>query len=49
MLATQPAGVTRRAGKEFSARLHPLGDRHPEQVKALGQHVERDRAERQPG
>jgi len=48
MLATGPPGQTRRPGEEFSARLHPLGDRHAEQAKALGQHVQREGAKREP-
>jgi len=48
MLAAWPAGPARRPAGEFSARLHPLGDGHPEQVKAPSQHVEGEHAEGQP-
>src|SRR5580704_3194242 len=48
MLTARAASVTRRPGEKFSSRLHPLGHRHPEQAKTLGQHVQGERAKREP-
>src|SRR6266480_5591815 len=48
MLTAAPAGMTRRALAEFSSRLHPLRNRHPEQGQAQGQRVEGERAEGEP-
>src|SRR6478736_6980876 len=48
MLTAAPTGMTRRALAEFSSWLHPLGDGHPEQGQAQGQHVEGQRAEGEP-
>ena len=48
MLVAPRAAARRRPGQEFSARLHSLRHRHAEQAKAGGQHVMRERAEREP-
>ena len=42
-----PFGKGLRTGRA-RARSHPFGDGDPEQAKALGQHVQRERAEGQP-